>query len=1001
MADDAIQLTLKTIATGTGLKDTINDLAKVNASTIATTKGMAGLTQEIEKQMQAMQKYGGVSNTVAAKQGAAFNRGLNQFTPAGISSGNLTNNPLINQMLQVPAVQQAYSQAWQKQWGWTGLGTMSNMPGYSGAPASGYSNYIPQSVGGGGGIRVPGNIGGGGGNWFSSFMGGMGGAAGKGAIYGGLSGAGMGQVGSLVSTMGPAGLAFAAASTAASTFTSSLVDLTDATKDYIVESTMLAARVETLGVALNTVGSNAGYSKEEMAAFEEGVTKMNITTASARQSMLYMAEAQINFNYASKLARVAQDAAVIGNINSSEAFKRLVWAVERGEPRMLRYIGINVSFERAYARTASAIGKTVKELDEQEKAEIRVNEVLRVGARLQGTYEAAMTTASKRILSLQRVQEQIQLKVGDVFLKGLSEGVFALYEYLDELDKYLTKNQKGIDGISASLGKLTAEAIKAAGEIGKALAATAPEGSQLGPLGQLDKNLKTILAISFLVTKKREEEEKARNEAAGAGGQLLGIDLPEEDFTLKKFAAGLEGVAGLLIDKLVPGFKEAALAVKEMSDAERDAASQSKTVTEVEFSKKLSDLNDLVGQYRDLYNQITDAQEESENTMVIAGMKFSQEIEEEDKRLTESLMDNDIRFAEKNADIWEDYWNKLSDLALKNSRDIADAATDYSRDQAESIRKSYDDEQSLAIEYSKKRVTIERNLADEINKIKNDYAFESEELIRKRDAIGLLRLRRETAHRLGEVKEGAKTERETTQIEYSQALEEQSRKREIEKRELAIHYNEKLEDLARSIAREREDENINRDRRLDDAKKDWGRQRDEANRQAARRTQDLVNALKNDFAIESAKLTQKTKLWRDKLTQIVADNAWAVNAITIMWANLSSRLFGTGSTSSIFNTQPTLRTPIYPTYNVPNARPGSIESWYTGNYGQGGQVSWGLANSRYAPPAAPTYTGGRMSSGSRKMDINIRLDGNGILDDAGRSQVIGIVKEVVTNALAG
>jgi len=86
---------------------------------------------------------------------------------------------------------------------------------------------------------------------------------------------------------------------------------------YARESIMLAARVETLGAVLGVVGENAGYSRGEMQQYVNEVKKMGITTEAAHDAVVKIAQAQINAADSAKLARVAQDAAVIGNINSS------------------------------------------------------------------------------------------------------------------------------------------------------------------------------------------------------------------------------------------------------------------------------------------------------------------------------------------------------------------------------------------------------------------------------------------------------------------------------------------------------------------------------------------------------------------------------------------------------------------------------------------------------------------------------------------------------------
>src|SRR3972149_2674111 len=81
---------------------------------------------------------------------------------------------------------------------------------------------------------------------------------------------------------------------------------------YAKEATMLTARLETMNIVLGIIGKNAGYTTGSMKDFVDQVKKMGITTSAAQDSLTKMAQANLDLTKAAGLARVAQDAAVIG-----------------------------------------------------------------------------------------------------------------------------------------------------------------------------------------------------------------------------------------------------------------------------------------------------------------------------------------------------------------------------------------------------------------------------------------------------------------------------------------------------------------------------------------------------------------------------------------------------------------------------------------------------------------------------------------------------------------
>jgi hypothetical protein len=250
----------------------------------------------------------------------------------------------------------------------------------------------------------------------------------------------------------------------------------------IRSTTLIASRVETLGVVTATLGRNVGMTETEVRKLEKSIQAQGITTQASRQAIAQMVQAQIELKNATNLARLAQDAAVISQSNSSEAFERLVTVVSTGNVLMARRMGLMVDFERAYQREAEALGTTTAALTEVERVQARVNEVMRVGEKITGTYEAAMDTAGKKAASLARLQEEAALAVGQAFLPA----------YGDAID-LVTKGFTAFNNLEDSQKRATGEAI---GFTTAVLASNAAVFSSIGLYMKAAAALKS-LAVAF------------------------------------------------------------------------------------------------------------------------------------------------------------------------------------------------------------------------------------------------------------------------------------------------------------------------------------------------------------------------------------------------------------------------------------------------------------------------------------------------------------------------
>lgn len=206
---------------------------------------------------------------------------------------------------------------------------------------------------------------------------------------------------------------------------------------------MTAARVQVLGTVLETVGGNADYSREELAAFEVGLMGVGITAGASRQGLIQMVQAEIDLSHATDLARLAQDAAVIANINSSEAYERLITGIQRGQPILLRTMGITVDFQGAYKKMAAQLDITTAELSTNEKMQARVNEVMSRGEAIAGVYEDAMGDVGKKLGSVKGDIQDAANALGKSYLPAMESAVDATRDALawfTELDAGTQKN---------------------------------------------------------------------------------------------------------------------------------------------------------------------------------------------------------------------------------------------------------------------------------------------------------------------------------------------------------------------------------------------------------------------------------------------------------------------------------------------------------------------------------------------------------------------------------
>ena len=188
---------------------------------------------------------------------------------------------------------------------------------------------------------------------------------------------------------------------------------------FTKDSIFLSARVEELDVIVKLLGKRAGLTEGEIDGIVQSIKDLGITTDVAQGLVIQFSRWQLNLADATKLARLAQDAAVISMQDSSEALAGLMHGITTLNTRVLRTYGITLaSTVDAQDEYAASVGKTRDELSGAEKIQAVLNAVLAQGESIAGAYEAAMGTAGKQMRSMRRHVKELMILIGTPFLKA-------------------------------------------------------------------------------------------------------------------------------------------------------------------------------------------------------------------------------------------------------------------------------------------------------------------------------------------------------------------------------------------------------------------------------------------------------------------------------------------------------------------------------------------------------------------------------------------------------
>jgi len=231
-----------------------------------------------------------------------------------------------------------------------------------------------------------------------------------------------------------------------------------ALKSVIADSALLAARSEVLDRVMVQLAGTSGQNVRVLRAQVEELRALGIEQTQARQSVIQFMTAELDVADAIRIANIARDRAVIAGENTSDTMNRLTRAILAQEVELLKMVGIVIRQEDAFRRYGAEIGKSANELNEFERRQAFVNEILRFGEGSLGSYESAMEKVGKQLTTLPRLATEAGIAFGTGFQGELQIGVTALTDFLKfarENGQVLSDLTKAAFGAAAAFTALT------------------------------------------------------------------------------------------------------------------------------------------------------------------------------------------------------------------------------------------------------------------------------------------------------------------------------------------------------------------------------------------------------------------------------------------------------------------------------------------------------------------------------------------------------------------
>ena len=196
------------------------------------------------------------------------------------------------------------------------------------------------------------------------------------------------------------------------------------------KAVLVAARISALNRVFQFTGKAAGISSIQLNRYKNTLIASGIAEKEALGALQRGVQARFDLNKVVKLGAVAQDAAFVAGVASSDAHIDLMDAILKQRPVLLKQFGILVNLNDVYGKTAKELGKSKDALTATEKRNALYNEVMKQSITIAGAYTEGMKEVGKRLTSLPRHVQAAQNAFGRHFIPVLGLAVDGIEDFL-------------------------------------------------------------------------------------------------------------------------------------------------------------------------------------------------------------------------------------------------------------------------------------------------------------------------------------------------------------------------------------------------------------------------------------------------------------------------------------------------------------------------------------------------------------------------------------------